>query len=133
MTPTEEMVRVAAEAICEALFGPFDLAELAHPSSSSAQSVIAAEAALSAALAAMWQPSLKTAPRDRQFLVAMRDPKELREAIHYHVAKYIGAEKKSLVIGHAFSFDHTDEIVAWAEINEIEPPAPTLLSTRMGD
>lgn len=128
MTPTEEMVRVAAIAVRQARNGC-----ITPPENGTEYDEQLARAALSAALAAMWQPSLKTAPRDRQFLVAMRDPKELREAIHYHVAKYIGAEKKSLVIGHAFSFDHTDEIVAWAEINEIEPPAPTLLSTRMGD
>lgn len=43
-----EMIEQVAKAICETVFGPFDTAELDHPSSISAQSVLAARAAIEA-------------------------------------------------------------------------------------
>lgn len=83
---------------------------------------------IDAALASSgWRSDMENAPKDRPFLVAMRDPKGIREDVEYHVAKYIGSNKKTLIIGNAFSFDHTGEISAWSEID------PAVADTRPHD
>lgn len=75
------------------------------------------EAALSAApVGEPWTTDLSLMPKDREFLVKMSDGR-------YHVAHFIGAEKKSMIVGGAFGFDRTEKIVAWRDI-DTTPPAP---------
>lgn len=77
-----------------------------------------ARATITAALAAMWRPS-GDEPKDRSFLLAIDD-----DGVEYHVAKFIGADKKTLIVGGAFGFDRKGKRLGWHDIAPITLPSP---------
>ena len=119
MIPTEEMVRVAAIAVRQARNGC-----ITPPENGTEYDEQLARAALSAALAAMWQP-IETAPKDGTDILVFRP------RFDGNYIPQVGQDwwMRASYTGDCWAKSRADcQPTHWMPL----PPAPTLLSTRMG-
>ena len=134
MTPTEEMVRVAARALAPELWADHDnmtpTERAVWEAGLTAKKFIAeekAKVALSAALAAMWQP-IETAPKDGRDVLLWYPLEGLSDTFE-RVLPAHWAHENWVFQGRAFrGYSQAYQPTHWMPL----PPAPTLLSTRMG-
>ena len=123
MTPTEEMVRVAAIAVRQARNGC-----ITPPENGTEYDEQLARAALSAALAAMWQP-IETAPKDgTRVIVTGWNFGVVGSDRHIATAVWLEDRQEWSEVEEEGDLSTLAYLTHWMPL----PPAPTQLSTRMG-